>query len=198
MIYDICSHKLRKWVLIVARWYIISDDWYDWYANVAISYFLLTHSVSHSFISFSQGTNKLSKHDCSVVSSWRSLIAKFMGPTWGPPGSCRPQMGPMSAPWNLLSGMTFQNRCAVMLTPLLSAAAPWTRQARTSSPLTFRWRSYNSMIIVIRVRSIRHLQRQPLNCWWVGSRLSYHFAKCANYVPLLICLWSVCRTNFIH
>ena len=30
--------------------------------------------------------------------------AKFMGPTWGPPGSCRPQMGPMLAPWNLLSG----------------------------------------------------------------------------------------------
>ena len=24
-------------------------------------------------------------------------IAKFMGPTWGPPGSCRPQMGPMLA-----------------------------------------------------------------------------------------------------
>ena len=22
-------------------------------------------------------------------------IARFMGPTWGPPGSCRPQMGPM-------------------------------------------------------------------------------------------------------
>ena len=34
----------------------------------------------------------------------RTQIAKFMGPTWGPPGSCRPQMGPMSAPWNLLSG----------------------------------------------------------------------------------------------
>ena len=25
-----------------------------------------------------------------------------MGPTWGPPGSCRPQMGPMLAPWTLL------------------------------------------------------------------------------------------------
>ena len=24
-------------------------------------------------------------------------IARFMGPTWGPPGSCRPQMGPMLA-----------------------------------------------------------------------------------------------------
>ena len=34
-----------------------------------------------------------------------SQIAKFMGPTWGPPGSCRPQMGPMLAPWTLLSGM---------------------------------------------------------------------------------------------
>ena len=32
-------------------------------------------------------------------------IAKFMGPTWGPPGTCRPQMGPMLAPWTLLSGL---------------------------------------------------------------------------------------------
>ena len=34
-----------------------------------------------------------------------SHIARFMGPTWGPPGSCRPQMGPMLAPWTLLSGL---------------------------------------------------------------------------------------------
>ena len=34
-----------------------------------------------------------------------SQIAKLMGPTWGPPGSCRPQMGPILAPWTLLSGM---------------------------------------------------------------------------------------------
>ena len=31
-------------------------------------------------------------------------IAKLMGPTWGPPGSCQPQMGPMLAPSTLLSG----------------------------------------------------------------------------------------------
>ena len=30
--------------------------------------------------------------------------ARFMGPTWGPPGSCRPQMGPMLAQWTLLPG----------------------------------------------------------------------------------------------
>ena len=33
---------------------------------------------------------------------WSTQITKFMGPTWGPPGSCRPQMGPMLAPWTLL------------------------------------------------------------------------------------------------
>ena len=38
-----------------------------------------------------------------LVSSPIPQIAKFLGPTWGPPGSCRPQMGPMLAPWTLLS-----------------------------------------------------------------------------------------------
>ena len=31
-------------------------------------------------------------------------IARFMWPTWGPHGSCRPHVGPMLAPWTLLSG----------------------------------------------------------------------------------------------
>ena len=34
-----------------------------------------------------------------------SLIARFMGPTWGPPGSCQPRVDPMLAPWTLLSGI---------------------------------------------------------------------------------------------
>ena len=39
-------------------------------------------------------------------------IAKFMGPTWGPPGFCRPQMGPMLAPRTLLSGnICFYEQC---------------------------------------------------------------------------------------
>ena len=32
------------------------------------------------------------------------LIARFMGPTLGPPGADRTQVGPMLAPWSLLSG----------------------------------------------------------------------------------------------
>ena len=35
----------------------------------------------------------------------QSQIAKFMGSTWGAPGSCQSQMGPMLAPWTLLSGV---------------------------------------------------------------------------------------------
>ena len=33
-----------------------------------------------------------------------SLIARFMGPTWGPPGADRTQVGPTWATWTLLSG----------------------------------------------------------------------------------------------
>ena len=33
------------------------------------------------------------------------MIARFMGPTWGPPGADRTQVGPMWTPWKLLSGL---------------------------------------------------------------------------------------------
>ena len=35
-----------------------------------------------------------------------SLIARFMGPTRGPSGAKRTQVGPMLAPWTLLSGIS--------------------------------------------------------------------------------------------
>ena len=44
------------------------------------------------------------RSNTALHSSWKGQIAKFIGPTWGPPGSSRPQMGPMLAPWTLLSG----------------------------------------------------------------------------------------------
>ena len=40
---------------------------------------------------------------CGILLYKSNQIAKFVGPTWGPSGSCRPQMGPMLAPWTLLS-----------------------------------------------------------------------------------------------
>ena len=38
-----------------------------------------------------------------------SLIAMFMGPTWGPSGADRTQVGPKLAPWTLLSGILLGN-----------------------------------------------------------------------------------------
>ena len=35
--------------------------------------------------------------------SFKVLIARFMGPIWGPYGAGRTQVGPMLAPWTLLS-----------------------------------------------------------------------------------------------
>ena len=37
-----------------------------------------------------------------------SLITRFMGPTWGPAGADRAQVGPKWAPWTLLSGLSFK------------------------------------------------------------------------------------------
>ena len=34
-----------------------------------------------------------------------TLIARFMGSTWGPSGADRTQVGPMLAPWTYLSGL---------------------------------------------------------------------------------------------
>ena len=41
------------------------------------------------------------KHDMDTQ------IARFMGPTWDPPGADRTQVGPVLAPWTLLSGYAF-------------------------------------------------------------------------------------------
>ena len=53
---------------------------------------------------------KLIDHDSQVLSERCSMIvvttqiARFMGSTWDPPGADRTQVGPMLAPWTLLSG----------------------------------------------------------------------------------------------
>ena len=46
-----------------------------------------------------------------------SLIARFMGPTWGPSWADRTQVGPMLAPWTLLS--TSHNSPQVYIMPIM-------------------------------------------------------------------------------
>ena len=72
------------------------------YVNVFSTYRAHTHALTHS----RPGCITPSASTCYfTIFLWlMTKIANFMGPTWGPPGSCRPQMGPMLAPWTLLSG----------------------------------------------------------------------------------------------
>ena len=59
-------------------------------------------------------------------------IAKFMGPTWGQPGSFRPQMGSTLAPSTLLSGyfqikvltVSFWSSC-IMFSPYVMTTNEW-------------------------------------------------------------------------
>ena len=55
------------------------------------------------------------------------LSARFMGPTWGPSGADRTQVGPMLASWTLLSGIDFEMTSRLFDAPLVtrSRSSQW-------------------------------------------------------------------------
>ena len=48
---------------------------------------------------------EMSLNKLKTIYIYNSQKAKLMGATWVPPGPCRPQMGPMLAPWIFLSAI---------------------------------------------------------------------------------------------
>ena len=62
-----------------------------------------------------------SRHKHTLIMAWwrtgnkPSLTARFMGPTWGPSGADRTQVGPMLAPWTLLSLFLWSNNSLVFI-----------------------------------------------------------------------------------
>ena len=81
-----------------------------------ISYLLLVSRVS--LLSSNLNVNKMLRisqqgpEDWHLDLDWVTIeefcnptqIARFRWPTWGPLGNCRPQAGPILAPWTLLPG----------------------------------------------------------------------------------------------
>ena len=67
----------------------------DWIRKhyIGVNEELLDPLVIYCFSHFKQGEKII-----------HALIARFMGPTWGPSGADRTQVGSMLAPWILLSG----------------------------------------------------------------------------------------------
>ena len=69
-------------------------------------YHMIYHSISRTTGSciFYEVHCQLHNIAPSLPNSLWTLIARFRGPTWGPSGIDRTQVGPMLAPWTLRSG----------------------------------------------------------------------------------------------
>ena len=93
-----------------------------------------------------------------------------MGSTWGPSGSCRSQMGPMMAPWALLSGMITSS--ALQYTPYRSYRYTW-------------WLIFNHIVFSVSIQYVTicillllclymvWCKKHPTLCphWWVNWHL---------------------------
>ena len=72
-----------------------------------------------------------------------SLIATFMGPTWGPSGADRTQVGPMLAPWTLLSGIVLQPSTPYLLANKATASSDATSPSIPGTEIKFPlWLTY--------------------------------------------------------
>ena len=136
-----------------------------------------------------------------------TLIARFMGPTWGPSGDNRTQVGPMLAPWTLLPGYFYY---------VWKRAAPesyiedWESEFNILSNYFIRdemWHLvyWNAIQLMERTRQLVSVwimlwivdgtnweenylkQSQALttnfNCWWSARK----------YISLLGCIVACCR-----
>ena len=68
------------------------EEWWKWSIRRAMCYGSFAFFIFLNFLIFIW-------HSTAIPQ-----IARFMGPTWDPPGADRTQVGPMLAPWTLLLG----------------------------------------------------------------------------------------------
>ena len=85
----------------------------------------------------------------NILTLEKETIAKFIGPTWGPPGSCRPQMGPMLAPMNLT--IRERSRCA--------------RRTNTNMPYKLHSRLIRSRVS-FRIKHCYDVRRTVFQCFF--------------------------------
>ena len=95
--YFVLEWGMDKWWYMFP-WYVITHPC----LNFNLSFAKFTSKLGYGWIITSSGVTYMGSFIHTLM---LSQIAKLMQSTWGPPGSCRPQMGPMLAPWTLLSGI---------------------------------------------------------------------------------------------
>ena len=95
------------------------------------------------------------------------LIARFMRPTWGPPG---PDRTPMLAPWTLLSGLLYcLYLCSITRRSLLRT------HFSTNCSLTSR------DIMCVRLSTISVI-KSALEIWWMQCPDGVRGAKTTNHI----------------
>ena len=88
-----------------------------------------------------------------------SLIASCMGPTWGPSRADRTQVGPMLAPWTLLSGLTSQHVNTLRLRQNVK------HFALTFSNL-FSWMKVDGFLLIFHLSSFLIVQLTIFDHWF--------------------------------
>ena len=87
--------------------YIVGHTCWGGNLNAVTQHLSVINPEAKDFYSFLSCVCVEHKHYRDII--WASsLIAMFMGPIWGPSRADRTQVGPMLAPWTLLSGIVSQ------------------------------------------------------------------------------------------
>ena len=109
--YDICECILIGLYKTSIPFYMFYKDCkysvcYYAFGNLGISqYIKLSHNtLLHTELPLNMSTNHRPDAELTYNTQYLLQIARFMGPTWGPSGANRTQVGPMLAPWTSLSG----------------------------------------------------------------------------------------------
>ena len=97
--------------------------------------------------------DKINISSALVQATTESQIAKFMGSTWGPPGSCRPQICPMLGPWSLLWGTCLEQ-------------TPYPHPSRNMFNLVSITMQYNNLIALTYPGRLMYLSVSKLRQHW--------------------------------
>ena len=100
-----------------------------------------------------------------------SLIARFMGPTWGPSGADRTQVGPMLAPWTLLSGFVLTHWGHTKWPTFFQMAFP--NASSWMKMLEFRLKFHWGLFLSVQLMIFQHCFR-----WWlVADQATSYYLK---------------------
>ena len=159
-----------------------ANDFHYWQIATLVtqkSLFTVTHALS-----FMSSTLIAMKYTWGAM--MRTLIARFIRPTWGPSKADRNQVGPMLAPWTLLSGYL-----SCMLTSKLTAKrhhGQWRTANITDYKMKVRidWLIFESRYIPIIIIYYR----------WnaVGIYIDYINFGITNYHPGILVIKLICET----